>query len=119
MFQIDYVFSSYISNIELWKPKKDEDVFYGLEVELRWKDENYTTIFQVIVATPDSLLKRKERFTNALNLRNYILVSNYSWDKIYDCIKKIIEKSNVTNDEEKSTNNLLKYFFWEYEDLNK
>lgn len=119
MFQIDYVFSSDISEIELWKPKKDEDVFYGLEIELRWKDEHRTTIFQVVVATPESLLKKKDRFTNALTLRNYIIVSNYTWDKIYNCIEKLIEKSNVKDNEDKSISNLLKYFFWEYEDLNK
>jgi Immunity protein 8 len=102
MFAIDYIFCSDVSNIETHLPEKQSEVFYNIELELKWMNEKETSIFQVVIVTPEALQHRIERFNNTKTRRGYILISNYTWDKSVSYIKKLINNSIIKNDKEAS-----------------
>lgn len=115
MFTIDYIFCSDIKNITAWNPESEEDVYFILEIELRWNDDLDTTIFELLVATKESLSKRGSISKKYSKYKYTMIVFDYSWDKVYSYLVGILKKCNIQGDKDKSIELLRKYLLWEYE----
>lgn len=100
-------------DLRCWQPRKAEDVFVSLDMEIGFSSEDEVNFFYVSLATPEALMKyRKAPY---LVKNRTLVVSEYSYDELISLINEILESSTRKTWEE-SCSVLQRYFDWEYED---
>lgn len=109
---IDY-FSADIENVWTWEPNDLTEVYFTLEIEIASDGDTSGQIFQMIVATPDALKKRRDKDA-IFSGRGLLITVDYNWQKIEDTLNEILEKC-AGDTWEDIVQQLLKFFWWEYE----
>ncbi|MGH1539228.1 MAG: Imm8 family immunity protein [Arenicella sp.] len=108
------------TNIRIWNPEKP-DCFAGyLVLEIGEKGKKGGSDFCCRIATPKGLeqLYIEDENSTIIYSRPILIVREYSYQDIWECIQKIIEDcQGVTWNE--SRDKLLRYFEWEFEDYNQ
>lgn len=115
MFVIDYIFCSDVPNIEIYVPNDSSEVFYTIELEVKWMNEKETSVFQVVVTTPEALQLRMGRCDISESKRGYLVLREYAWNTALSQIQLIMNSAVIKNDKEKSLARLSQKFRWEYD----
>ncbi|WP_409290599.1 Imm8 family immunity protein [Peribacillus sp. SCS-37] len=113
MLEIKDVYSSDINEVWKWVPRDPEEIYYLLEFNVGYVNDKASDIFYVFVATPEGLRKRKKTSSDWVT-NKHLIVRDYSFDLVEAKINEILFKCTGP-DWEKSVQNLLKYFDWEYD----
>lgn len=98
-----------------WEPE-DNSVFYLLEMNIGIKGEVASDVYSVIVATPEGILRLRERENCSVfsGIHKVLLLDLYRWEDVRNLIE--VKLSGVKNvDARSSANELVAFFNWEYE----
>ncbi|RZF53645.1 hypothetical protein EXE30_06630 [Acinetobacter halotolerans] len=106
--------SSDYFDLKSWIPSNLDEVFVNLVIEIGCNLEEGVNLFYVDMASPEGLRKAKGNM-DILALNRTILISNYSYEIMYDAICKVVESCTDKN-WSLSCSKLQRYFDWEYED---
>lgn len=110
----DY-YSADVDQVWLWKPQREQPIYYHLAISIGMVRDDRSDDFQVIIATPEGLAARTEG-ENVLSDRNLIVLREYSWQAVEASLEPILERCAAASWHE-SVIRLQRYFLWEYEDF--
>jgi hypothetical protein len=106
-------FYSDLIDIKTWEPENLSEINFKLTLEVGYSDDDVgINYFYINVATPDALKARSEFL---LVENRTLVVSNFDYKKLLNCLNAILKKSSRATYEE-SCAVLQRYFNWEYED---
>lgn len=108
----DY-FSPDIENVWEWTPLDIQSVYFRLDVYVGEKELDSSTIFSLIVTSPEALISRmtKDPF---LWGRGYLIIKDYSFNKVEKAIKELIRKCSEGKSTMEAFYSLNRNLFWEY-----
>lgn len=113
--QIKDFYSLDIENIWDWKPSDSKMVYFRLDVYIGEIDQDTSTIFSLIVTSPEAIVA-KVNAQQKIWGKGYLIIEEYSFVKVENAINELIEvcsrKSKNSIDFFKS---LSKILFWEYD----
>lgn len=92
--------------------RPNDDIYFAIQFEIGEKGGRGQDLFQVMVATPEALMKRSNEFL--ISDRAYLIVQHWDWQRTEHEIRRIIE-SCAAQDFNQSVTKLQRYFRWEYE----
>lgn len=111
--QIKNYSSSDVDNLWAWEPETNA-VFYCLEMDIGWEDEEAADIYSVIVATPNGVLDVGKNSLVFGEIHRILLLDLYSWRAVRTSIEAKVSAID-TYDESEAVLMLERYFYWEYE----
>lgn len=103
-----------VYNLEKYYPEVEDDFCFLLQALVGPKDEQGDETFDLIVCTPKWLLENKKK-DEVIFGKNYLIVFEYNYQKIYNKIKSYIDELNGESWEELSLK-VARIGYWEFED---
>lgn len=103
-----------IYDLEKYYPEIEDNFCFYLEISVGIKDEKGAEQFGITVCTPKWLLEYKNKEEIFFG-KNYLLVFEYNYSKIYRKIKSYIDKLDGHSWEELAMK-IGRISYWEFED---
>lgn len=94
----------------------NEEVFYLLALSIGMAHEKGADLFYVTIATPEGLKALAPPTPTVMSTRAMIVVSEFDWRTIEDCIKDILKKCTAPTWSE-AAEHLQRYFAWEFDTM--
>lgn len=102
-----------VYDLENYYPEIEDNFCFYLEISVGVKNEKGSEQFGITVCTPKWLLENKKK-DEIIFGKDYLLVFEYSYSKIYGKIKSYIDKLEGNSWEELALE-LNKVAYWEFE----
>jgi hypothetical protein len=93
-----------------------EDVCYVMTLSIGMAGEPGADLFYVRVATPEALASRAPERPAVMASRAIMIVSDFDWETIQSHIEETVKICSAPTWNE-SRERLVRYFSWEYEDI--
>ena len=97
-----------------WEPGAREDVWFVVEFNVGDVGEAASDLFQVMVATPESLRALRHRGGRPHNAKILLMEGEVSWEAVVTELRRVVESCDEGN-MRWSIDKLRKHFQWEYE----
>ncbi len=104
-----------IDDLKNWVPGDDEPVLLLLQLEIGTADEDGADIFELLVGSPQGLQTLAKSDTNIVSDRGLLVIKSFIWPDIAAHLSSIVASCGGDNWITVSQN-LQRYFHWEYED---
>lgn len=80
---IKSISSSDVVNLESWKPKRLEDIYFPLELTIGLPDQEGGELFQILVTSPEAIRTHQDPdLGDIFFARHYMIVFEYVWAEI-------------------------------------
>lgn len=119
--QIEWIHSADVDDLRTWKPKKLEEVFICLEMEIGEAGTQGADVFQIVLTTPEALranqdvLPKMRRGRNTVFPgRDFLIVMEYNWAAIEAELTAMVKECE-SDTWEQAVEKLTRVFDWEYE----
>ncbi|UWX93371.1 immunity 8 family protein [Enterobacter mori] len=94
----------------------DNNVFYFLEMNIGMSDEDSSDLYSVAVATIEGVSSLKDKKSMLNKQYKIILIDEYSWKRVVSILNSIVSSIEIKNNIYISQE-LCKYFYWEYDSM--
>ena len=94
----------------------DNNVFYFLEMNIGMSDEDSSDLYSVAVATIEGVSSLKDKKSMLNKQFKIILIDEYSWKRVVSILNSIVSSIEIKNNIYISQE-LCKYFYWEYDSM--
>jgi len=130
-------FSPDVDELETWQPKSPRDIYIWLQMNIGFRGEVGTDLFDLMIASPEALRSHAGQFSCIVNdrldgfpdcekrnrnlvgrclvARHHLIVMDYNWTELRTVIEAIVASCEAPTWEE-AASKLSRYFAWEYED---
>jgi hypothetical protein len=105
-----------VYDLEKYSPEPEDNFCFYLEISVGVKNQLGSEQFGITVCTPRWLLDNKAN--EIVFGKNYLIVANYNYKKIYDAIRLYINELNGASWEELARK-ISRIGYWEFEDYNE
>lgn len=98
-------------DFETWRPGRLDDVYLGIELRIGANGDEQADIFQIVIATPQSIQGRPERTRCKL-----IVIEQYHWQTIKATLERWVGECDRSTWRE-TVECLRHRFDWEYDGM--
>ena len=107
-------YSSDVDDLSTFQGGEREDIYFPLDVYIGSTEKGGADVFQIQIASPEAMRSRFEEQI-CVSGRHHLIVMDYDWKSIRSFLEELIASCESDN-WDKVTEKLARYFHWESED---